>query len=409
MNKNDDEFNENEEDFSYGYYDKPNNYRPPEKKKKSRAGTVAFALIFSMIGALIGGAFGSRFYLNKYTNQLGNLNTGQDVVIEVNDDNNVVKAVSKKAIDSVVGISSTTTIKNFLYGPSEVSGIGSGVIIDQRGYILTNDHVIASLAGKSSYSNGENYADDITVITNDSTQLQAEVVWSDSNLDLAILKVESEKPLKAATLGDSDALELGDWAIAIGNPLALEFHGTVTAGFISGLNRSLPVEGGNLSMSNLIQTSAAINGGNSGGPLLNAKGEVVGINTLKIQSGEGLGFSIAINTVKPIIEQVLKTGTFERVTMGFEGVDIGVYENFFNIDTGLDSGVVIFQIVPNSPAQKGGLKSNDIILKLNDLEIDSMQTIQRELYKYNFGDKVNLEIMRDGEIQNIEITFEKIN
>ena len=95
--------------------------------------------------------------------------------------------------------------------------------------------------------------------------------------------------------------------------------------------------------------------------------------------------------------------------MGFEGVDIGVYENVFNIDTGLDSGVVIFQIVPNSPAQKGGLKSNDIILKLNDLEIDSMQTIQRELYKYNFGDKVNLEIMRDGEIQNIEITFEKIN
>ena len=285
--------------------------------------------------------------------------------------------------------------------------MGSGFIVNENGYIMTNDHVIASLTSDTGYSSGGGYADQVAVVLNDGSQLPAEILWSDSTLDLAILKVEPEVPLKAVKLGNSDELLIGEQAIAIGNPFALEFHGTVTAGYISGLNRTLRGQG--TTMQDLIQTDASINQGNSGGPLLNGKGEVIGINTMKISSGEGLGFAIPVNTAKPIIEQVIKTGTFERVTLGITLMDLERFEELYKVDLAPDNGVIILEVVSGSPANKADLQVNDVLTKIGGDEIKNVTDLQNKLTKYNFGDTVELEYVRNRETNKVDVTFESYN
>ena len=159
-------------------------------------------------------------------------------------------------------------------------------------------------------------------------------------------------------------------------------------------------------MENLIQTDASINPGNSGGPLLNAKGEVVGINTAKISSAEGLGFAIPINTIKPIIDEVLKTGTYQKVYLGIKGVSVEEYEIGLGIDLEADNGVVVLEVQANSPASKAGLQTGDIITKLDDREIEDMNDLRNGLYSYKANDKVVLEIIRNGEEKTLEVTLE---
>ncbi len=294
---------------------------------------------------------------------------------------------------SVVGIT-TVQVQRELFWEREIPGVGSGIIINPNGYILTNSHVV-----------GDGKAKDINVLFENGDKMPGKVLWNDAALDLAIVKVEATG-LASADLGDSESLEVGQLAVAIGNPLGLDFQRTVTSGVISGLNRSIKVDQYNV-IEDLIQTDASINPGNSGGPLLNSKGEVIGINTVKIRSqvGEGLGFAIPINVAKPIIDGVIKEGDFKTVYLGIGGYEVEEYERSLGVDLSIDKGVIIVEIYPNSPADKGGLRAGDVIINIDNQEVENMNQLKKILYKYKKGDKSVLTVIRNGKQIPIEIKF----
>lgn len=367
--------------------DNENKYKKKEPKRKRLLPYIAVALVASLIGGII-----SPFIVLDYMNDKGLIGkeTTPTITIENSENLSAVSAVAHNAMSSVVGIT-TVSVVQFGFLQQEVDGVGSGVIIDRNGYILTNAHVI---------DNGD--AKDIKVLFSDGEEKPAKVLWYDALLDLAVVKVDATG-LPVAKLGDSDNLIIGETVIAIGNPLGLEFQSTVTSGIISGLHRSINVDGNVIE--DLIQTDASINPGNSGGPLLNSKGEVIGINTAKITSAEGLGFSIPINTVKPIIEQVIKNGSYKTVFIGITGYEVPYYERRLGIDLGVDEGIVIIAVEPGSPADNAGIMAGDIITKIDDKKIESMSQLKKSLYNYKKGDKAKLTIIRKGKEQVIEIEF----
>jgi len=370
-----------------------NNDKNP--KKKRILSYIAIALISSLISGVI-----SPFIVLKYMDKNNATttttnNASQTVNIESllekgSNGNNNVALVAQSAMDSVVGIT-TVSIQQYGFFQQEVDGVGSGVVVDSNGYILTNAHVI---------NNGD--AKNIKVLFNNGDEKEAEVLWYDSLLDLAIVKVDANG-LPVAKLGDSDDLIIGETVVAIGNPLGLEFQSTVTSGIISGLHRSITVD--NNLIEDLIQTDASINPGNSGGPLLNSKGEVIGINTAKITSGEGLGFAIPINTVKPVIEQIVKTGEYKTVYIGISGMEVELYERQLGVDLIADKGIVIIQVANNSPAERAGIMAGDVITKIDDKEIEAMSQLKKALLNYKQGDKATLTILRNGVEKTVEIEF----
>jgi len=370
-----------------------------EEKKESKRGKFfsyfAVALIASLIGGIISPIASNHIYgksSSKVSQNSQEVYNTQKVYSTNNESASMISQAAKSAMNSVVGIT-TVEIQNYGFMEQEVDGVGSGIIVDSNGYILTNSHVV-----------GDGNAKKITVLFENGDKRSAKVLWHDSILDLAIIKVDANN-LPVAKLGDSDKLEVGEIAIAIGNPLGLEFQRTVTSGIISGLHRSISVDQNN-TIEDLIQTDASINPGNSGGPLLNSKGEVIGINTAKIKSAEGLGFSIPINTAKPIIEEVIKTGTYQKVYLGIKGVSVEEYEMGLGIDLEAESGVVVLEVQANSPASKAGLKTGDIITKIDDKEIEDMYDLKNSLYSYKANEKAVLEILRNGEENKIEVTLE---
>jgi len=369
----------------------------PKKKRKWNAVLIATALISALMGGVI-----SSYVFPVYI--FGNLIPypqnyfGKDVkqVINVEPSNTefLISAVAKKAMPSVVGITTQSIQKDFFFGTTKSQGVGTGVVVDSRGYILTNSHVV---------NNGSVEA--VNVLFEDGTNKTAKILWNDPTLDLAVIKVDGVNVM-AADLGDSDNLEVGEVAIAIGNPLGLQFERTVTSGIISGLNRSIEISA-NESIEGLIQTDASINPGNSGGPLLNSKGEVIGINTAKIQSGEGLGFSIPINIAKPIVDQFIEKGEFSKIYMGIKGIDVDVFKRSTGTDLSVDKGIYVAEITKDSPADKADLRSGDVITAVNDKEITSMSQLIRQLYQYRPGDTLELQVMRNGEKLAIKVKVEK--
>lgn len=324
-------------------------------------------------------------------NETSNVQANQVTYVETTD--NVYKSVAKKAMPSVVGIQTTAIVQDRFWGFTyPATGVGTGIIVTDNGYVLTNYHVVQGAT-----------KDGVTVLLSDGTKEIGEIVWTEDKRDLAILKINRTN-LQAAELGDSDALEVGDLAIAIGNPLGLDFERTMTEGIISGLNRSLQVD--DHIMDHLIQTSAAINRGNSGGPLLNAKGQVVGINTLKEGNGEALGFAIPINSVKPLIQQGVKNGKLEKVTLGISGTSIDEFRQKTGEDYGVtEGGVIIYKVQDKTPAKKAGLKPVDVILEIDGRKVDDMQMLAMELYSYKKGDKAVLTVIREGEKLKVEVQF----
>ena len=298
-------------------------------------------------------------------------------------------------IDSVRKVKpAVVTVVSTLQSRSRFSTIaptasGSGVIIDAKGYIITNNHVIE---GNKS----------IQVIYADGSKVDATLVGTDPVADIAVLKVDGKIPAVAA-IGDSNALEPGQVAIAIGSPLG-DFRGTVTVGVISAVNRRVG------QMQGLIQTDAAINNGNSGGPLINAAGQVIGINTLVVRSttegnvAEGLGFSIPSNQVRQIIDQLITKGKVDRAYLGvtYQDVDPKI-SSAMNLNA--TYGVVVMDIVTNSPAAKAGLQQNDVILEFDGQKIDQEHSLQSMLFTYKAGDSVTLTILRDGKQQKIQVAL----
>ena len=221
-------------------------------------------------------------------------------------------------------------------------------------------------------------------------------MWADTNIDIAIIKITSAK-LKYLPLGDSDSLHLAEDVYAIGNPIGFEFQRTVTKGIISGLNRTIKIESEteNSYMEDLIQTDATINEGNSGGGLISENGELIGINSIKISSAEGMGFAVPINIIKPIIEKLESSGKFEEAYLGIYGYDKEVIP-YLNSTLKIDSGIYVAQILADGPLYRSGLQVGDIITKIDETQIDKMNDLRRYIYTKNPGESVNLEVQRNG-------------
>lgn len=366
-----------------------------KKAKRTFRGSLLSYIAVILIASLIGGlsaSFIAPIMFAEVTNPTG-VYASPVVNINSTDDINTIAAVAKKAMSSVVGIT-TVGVQQDLYGTRDFEGVGSGIIVNSNGYILTNSHVINDGESKS-----------ITVLFENGEKLEGQTLWNDSALDLAIVKVESTG-LPTATLGDSSELQVGEIAVAIGNPLGLEFQRTVTSGIVSGLHRSIQIDANNV-IEDLIQTDASINGGNSGGPLLNSNGDVIGINTAKIKTAEGLGFAIPINDAKIIIEEVIKTGNYETVFMGISGVGVTEYQARLGVDLSQDKGVILIQVGSDTPADKAGLINGDIIIAIDENHIENMNQLKKTLYNYKVGDSANLKVLRNEKEMDLVIEFEE--
>jgi 2-alkenal reductase len=272
---------------------------------------------------------------------------------------------------------------------------GSGVIISQDGYIVTNNHVVEGVS-------------DLAVILSDGTQLPAELISTDIFADLAVLKADGRMPA-VATLGNSDNLKSGESVIAIGSPLG-EFRNTVTVGVISATGRSLDTGNGYF-MEDLLQTDAAINQGNSGGPLVNLNGEVIGINTLIVRGGngsntvaEGLGFAIPSNTVRLIAERIISQGYFARPYLGvsYETINPAIARRF---DLPAQWGAYVTEIDPSGPAAQAGLQPDDIIVRIGEQNIDEAHSYINTLFTYQPGDQVTIQALRDGREITVNVTL----
>lgn len=300
-------------------------------------------------------------------------------------------------IKSVVGVSK---IKNtgssiFLNNSTAELGLGTGMIISENGFILTNWHVA-----------GDRYSSCYVTVENGKV-INGKVVWADKDLDLAIIKINASN-LKYIQLGDSDSIKIGEQAYAIGNPIGVEFQRTVTSGIISGINRTVKIddEKGSSYMEDLIQTDAGINPGNSGGPLINSKGEVIGINTVKITEAEGIGFAVPINIVKPIIESFSNNGEFEEAYLGIFAYDKNVIP-YLDSSIELNSGIYIAQISADGPSYSSGLRTGDVITKIDEITVNKMSELRNYIYTKKVGDEVNLTILRNNKEKNIKIKLGK--
>ncbi len=308
--------------------------------------------------------------------------------LTLKEDSAVIDAV-RQVKPAVVTVISEIDPHGGFFGSSTITASGSGVIIDASGFIVTNQHVIE----------GE---DKLQVVYADGSKATARVVGVDATSDLAVIKVEGKVPA-VAQFGDSSGLLPGQIAIAIGSPLG-DFRGTVTVGVISALNRRVGRQ------QDLIQTDAAINNGNSGGPLINALGQIIGINTLVVRStnegnvAEGLGFAIPSNLAREIVAQLIAKGRVERPYIGlsYEDVDPQTASSM-NLET--TNGVVVTQVDPNSPAGKAGIRENDIILAIGADRIDQDHSLQAILFGHKAGENLPVTIVRDGKQLQIHVTL----
>ena len=294
--------------------------------------------------------------------------------------------ILENTTESIVGISKIKDIGTtiFLEKSTENLNLGTGVIISKEGYILTNQHVA-----------GSQYSTCYITLKNGVTD-NGVVVWASEDLDLAIIKINI-KNLPEANLGDSDNIKIGTSVYAIGNPVGYELQRTVTSGIISGTNRIIKTEDDNTKsyLEGLIQTDATINQGNSGGPLINKNGEIIGITTLKIEDAEGIGFAIPINIVKPILKKLVETGKFEEPYLGISGYDKEVIP-YLSSNINFEEGIYIEEIDPQGPLKNSGIQTGDIIEKVDDIKIESMNKLKEYIYTKNIGDEVTIQIKRNN-------------
>lgn len=381
----------------------------PVKAKSSKLRLAALAISFSLLGGALGtgGTFAALRAFGNNSGTASATKTNGTAVIKTADDSGKAVAmqtvktngtqltasqVYQNNVNSTVGITTEITTNYFGYKTTAAAS-GSGFIITDDGYIVTNHHVIEG-------------ANSVKVTLYDNTQYDAEIVGSDESNDIAVLKIDASG-LTPVTLGDSEALSVGDNVVAIGNPLG-ELTFTLTSGVVSAKDRSITTS--NSVMMNLIQTDCAINSGNSGGALFNMYGEVVGVTNAKYSSNssteasiDNIGFAIPINNVKDIVTSIIENG---YVVKPYIGVSVETVSSDMK-SYGIPEGAVVRVVNEDSPAEKAGLKENDIITKADDEDITSSNDLVSKIKKASKGDKITLTVYRQGEEKTIELTVDE--
>lgn len=311
--------------------------------------------------------------------------------------------VAKKVQPSIVAITVEYSVNSiFNRTPSTATARGSGIIISEDGYILTNNHVInSSSSNKDAFYEIGKANKVIVKLYNDDTEYKGEIIGTDSQTDLAVIKID-KTDLTAAELGDSDSVQVGEFSMAIGSPLGLD--NSVTAGIVSAVNREVSDEDGNKYVA--IQTDAAINSGNSGGALVNSKGQVIGVNTLKLSgtSVEGIGFAIPINATKDIYNQLIQYSKVKRPYVGISGIDLDKETAERN---NLVIGVYVKTVDDFSAAEKAGIKPGDVIIEAEGKKITNMDELNEIKNKKQIGDTLKLKIYRDGKEKDVTVTLQE--
>lgn len=373
-------------------------YKPKLKKVRKKhtllaaivSSVVTTAICFGIFSALLlNGAFGERI-VTPQGSTLSISESGEGIIKPMVSDGNE-NALSIPQIYDTVSPAVVSIISTVGNGIQTTASSGSGVILSEDGYIVTNNHVIDG-------------ASIITVKTIAGQSLDAQIVGKDAKTDIAVLKVSSDKKLPVAQIGDSAKLRVGDVAVAIGNPLQEELVSTLTVGYISAINRTMIIDKRQMTM---LQTDAAINPGNSGGALINIYGQVIGITTAKSTGYdvEGLGFAIPMNEAVPIIESIIKNGYVTgRPLVGIQGID--VTEQIAKIND-LPIGVYVDSVVTGGAADLAGIKKGDVITECNGEKIESVDQINQIRDKHKVGEKLNFTISRNGSKMKIAVILQE--
>lgn len=411
-----DNYNQNNKPTEVTYYP-VEDYITPKKKKPGKAAKIFGGILLA--GAISIGSIGGYIALsgdmpNFFADSPAATSSGAEgtssaasseaqSLIQLASRTNAlsIPQIVSKVSPSVVGITSvfpsaSANIYGIQQAPQTATGTGTGVVMSADGYIITNAHVIADT------DTGEEASAINVVLSSDSKiEYPATVIGCDIKTDLAVIKIEADN-LTAAEFGNSEDLEVGELAVAIGNPLGLELSNSVTAGIISALNREITIEDRTM---NYIQTDAAINPGNSGGALVNSYGQVIGINSAKISSSEveGLGFAIPIHSAIPIVNDLIKNGYVTgRPLIGLSGEDISEVEaRYYKIP----AGVYVRFITSGSSAEQAGIKVGDVIIGINGTEITSMSELNEIKDQFKPGDQITLTLYRDGQKQEVAVTL----
>ena len=362
------------------------NFQEPHVKTKKKRGfnkTIAAVIVCTLCSGFIGSGV-TYLALKDNLKETKTINVNPSKFDTKNEALSATEAYNKVAPAAVV-VSTKSVTQGYFMQTQEVEGIGSGFIINEEGYILTNYHVVKG-------------AQEISVTLSNDVTTTAQIVNYDENQDVAMIKITDESVKIPATveLGDSDSLQPGEEVIAIGTPLSTELSSTVTKGIISATSRSVAVESG-VTM-NLIQTDAAINAGNSGGPLVNTKGEVVGINSSKIsgEAVEGIGFSIPINDIKDKIESLSKP-------ILNLGISVRTIDEALSKQLNMEQGLYVVEVTEFSSAEKAGLKAGDIIVKADGNRITTFDEFKAVKNGKEEGDEISLEVIRNGQSKTINV------
>lgn len=411
---------ENKKDNNFKTVSNPNTYvsydNSNKKKNKSSFGKNIVLPFFSGIvgcGVVLGTCFGVSEIKSKI---LGNSNFSHVESSSSNTSNGTVSQIAlsnysdtsvyaaNKILPSIVGIKVEYTVNSPLSmfstrtTTSSATASGSGIIISDDGYILTNNHIVATSSSESYYEVSD--ANKVTVtLYNDETEYEAKIVGKDEQTDLAVIKIE-KTGLPKAEFADSDSIKVGEFAMAVGNPLGMQ--SSITCGVVSAVNREVTDSDGK--KFKLIQTDAAINSGNSGGALVNSEGKVIGINTLKLSGTgiEGMGFAIPINSTTDITSQLIQYSKVKRPYIGISGVDLDEKTaKAYNLVV----GVYVKSVEDFSSAEKAGIKAGDVIIEADGQKITTMDELNDIKGKHEIGDEMKLKINRDGQEKEITLTL----
>lgn len=372
-------------------------------KEKTKNINLFASIVIGLVTGIVTSAATTYLYINKVeqkTESSVDSNKSETVTnngtkYEITQVENPVVAIADVAGKSVVGVTVRSVSNTVFGGTSTSDSEGSGIIYTADGYIVTNYHEIENAISNQSISKV------YVTLPNSDEEIEASIIGVDSVTDIAVIKIQKEG-LSAATFDDSNNLKVGELVVAIGNPLGRELAGSITVGYVSALNRTLTSNGRTYK---LLQTDAAINPGNSGGALVSSSGKVIGINTVKIGATdvEGIGFAIPSNIAKPIVDELIKNGKIVRPYIGISGISL---DDNMAKRYNLVKGVYVAKIESSSAAYNSGIKVGDVIVKIDDKEITTIEELNQIKNSKNVGDTVKITVYRDGKKIEINVKLD---